>query len=120
MEILGSTISYEFQACCQSSASGCCNRSHTHVVVARPLAGPVVQFFPMGTVSVNSGLSCRLDTLREKNAVKILVNCAYARKGTSASRNAAIAAAKLTKDAKCLQQLRECNGLEIIHNYVRI
>lgn len=77
-------------------------------------------FFPMGTVSVNSGLSCRLDTLREKNAVKILVNCAYARKGTSASRNAAIAAAKLTKDAKCLQQLRECNGLEIIHNYVRI
>lgn len=62
----------------------------------------------------------RLEQLREENAVKILVECAYARKGTSASRNAAIAAAKLTKDAKCLEQLRECNGLEIIHNYVKI
>ena len=62
----------------------------------------------------------RLEQLREENAVKILVECAYARKGTSASRSAAIAAAKLTKDAKCLEQLRECNGLEIIHNYVKI
>lgn len=63
---------------------------------------------------------CRLDTLRKGNAVKVLIECAYARKGTSASRNAAIAAAKLSQDPQCLEQLRECNGLEVIHNYVKV
>jgi hypothetical protein len=63
---------------------------------------------------------CRLKALREQAAVKTLVECAYTRKGTSASRNAAIAAAKLCKDPQCLEQLRACNGFEVIRSYVKI
>ena len=49
-----------------------------------------------------------------------LVDMAYKRHGTPASRNAAIAAAKLAQDPLCLQQMRECHGFEKIHAYVAI
>ena len=57
--------------------------------------------------------------LARLHAVKALIDCAYRRKGTPASRNAGIAAAKLAKDETCLQQLRDCNGLEVIYSYVK-
>lgn len=47
------------------------------------------------------------------------MDCAKQRKGSPASRNAGIAAAKLAKDAACLEQLRECNGLEVFYSYVK-
>jgi hypothetical protein len=63
---------------------------------------------------------CRsLPTLRRINAVKALIECALRRKGSPASRNAGIAAAKLAQDEACLEQLRECNGLDIIYSYVK-
>ena len=63
---------------------------------------------------------CRsVSELRQLQAVKALVECAKLRKGAPASRNAGIAAAKLAKDATCLEQLRECNGLEVIYSYVK-
>lgn len=47
------------------------------------------------------------------------MHCVIHRKGSPASRNAGIAAAKLAKDAGCLEQFRECNGLDVIYNYVK-
>ena len=57
--------------------------------------------------------------MKEQDAMKALIDCAYKRKGTAASRNAAIAAAKLAQDPECLQQLRDCNGLDVIYSYVK-
>ena len=57
--------------------------------------------------------------LAKIDAVKALIECAYTRKGSPASRNAGIAAAKLSRDQACLEQLRACNGLDIIYSYVK-
>lgn len=53
------------------------------------------------------------------DAVPALIECAYNRKGCPASRNAAIAAAKLSRDPVCMEQLRACNGLDVIYSYVK-
>lgn len=58
--------------------------------------------------------------LRRADAVKVLVDVAYAGKGNASSKNAAIALAKMAKDQVMLDRLRELHGLEIIYQYVRV
>lgn len=60
-----------------------------------------------------------LALLRKQQAVAALVGLAYRGKGNPASKNAAIALAKLAQDAAMLDQLRELHGLEIIYQYVK-
>lgn len=54
---------------------------------------------------------------REAGSVAALVKVAYDGEGNSASRNAAIALARLAKDAGMLDGLRELHGIEIIYKY---
>lgn len=51
--------------------------------------------------------------------MQLLTRTAYDRKGTAASKNAAITLAKLACDGQCRDELRECHGFEIIHSYVK-
>ena len=65
--------------------------------------------------------TCREQQIRlaDMGAVQVLTNVAYTLKGTPASRNAAIALAKLAQHKPCHEQLREFHGFEIIHAYVK-
>lgn len=58
--------------------------------------------------------------LHKADAVKVLVDIAYKGKGSPSSKNAAIALAKLAKDERMLERLRDLHGLEIIYQYVRV
>ncbi len=57
--------------------------------------------------------------LREAGAVPALVRVAYEGKGNTASKNAAIALARMAHDPDMLQQLRDLHGIEIIYQYVK-
>eukprot|EP00892_Ulva_mutabilis_P008357 jgi/Ulvmu1/5894/UM026_0015.1 len=61
-----------------------------------------------------------ISALKHQGVVVGLVNMVHKRHGTLASRNAAIAVAKLAKDPSCLHQLRECHGFEKIYSLVKI
>ncbi|GAX78335.1 hypothetical protein CEUSTIGMA_g5777.t1 [Chlamydomonas eustigma] len=65
----------------------------------------------------------RLDTalteLVGADAVKPLVQVAHEGKGSTASKNAAIALARMSRHPKLLERLRELHGVEIIYQYVR-
>lgn len=58
--------------------------------------------------------------MKDRNVVAGLVDMAYRRNGTPASKNAAITAAKLAQNPECLEQMRECHGFEKIHSYVKV
>ncbi|KAG1662073.1 hypothetical protein FOA52_005320 [Chlamydomonas sp. UWO 241] len=60
-----------------------------------------------------------LPLLAELDAVAPLVAVAYEGRGNVASKNAAIALARMAKAQKMLERLRELHGLEIIYQYVR-
>lgn len=57
--------------------------------------------------------------LREMDAVAALVKVAYDGKGNTASKNAAIALARMAHDTAMLERLRELHGIEIIYQYVK-
>jgi len=57
--------------------------------------------------------------LRQADAVHALVQAAYDGKGNCASKNAAIALAKLAKDEQMMERLKELHGVEIIYQYVK-
>lgn len=52
-------------------------------------------------------------------AVPALINLAHRHELEQARQNAGIALARLSKDAKNLEQLKELHGIEIIHHYVK-
>lgn len=60
-----------------------------------------------------------LPMLHGLDAVAPLLRVAHAGRGNVASKNAAIALAKLAKHPPMLQRLRDLHGLEIIYTYVR-
>lgn len=60
-----------------------------------------------------------LPKLKSKDAVAPLVKVAYDGKGNTASKNAAIALAKMAQDPGMLERLRELHGIEIIYQYVK-
>ncbi len=60
-----------------------------------------------------------LGLLREADPVPLLLGVAYEGRGSTASKNAAIALARLAHDPKMLEQLRELHGIEIIYQYVK-
>lgn len=60
-----------------------------------------------------------LAALREADAVAALVRVAYDGKGNAASKNAAIALARMAHDPRMLERLRELHGVEIIYQYVK-
>lgn len=60
-----------------------------------------------------------LPLLQQLDAVAPLVKVAYDGKGNTASKNAAIAMARLAHDAAMLERLRELHGIEIIYQYVK-
>lgn len=66
--------------------------------------------------------TCRslIPVLRDRSVVTSLVDMAYKRHGSPASRNAAITAAKLAQDPSCLQEMRDCHGFEKIHKYIAV
>ena len=61
----------------------------------------------------------RLPLLKSLDAVAPLVAVAYAGKGNTASKNAAITLARLSHDPDLIERLRELHGLEIIYRYVK-
>ncbi|KAG2500046.1 hypothetical protein HYH03_002326 [Edaphochlamys debaryana] len=60
-----------------------------------------------------------LPALRQADAVPPLVAVAYEGKGNAASKNAAIALARMAADSAMLEKLRELHGIEIIYQYVK-
>ncbi len=60
-----------------------------------------------------------LPLLARQDAVGALVRVAYEGKGDAASKNAAIALARMARDEGMMARLRELHGLEIIYQYVR-
>ncbi|MEW5303261.1 MAG: hypothetical protein WDW36_005969 [Sanguina aurantia] len=60
-----------------------------------------------------------LPLLRGLDAVAPLVRVAYEGKGNTASKNAAIALARLAHDTVMMERLRDLHGLEIIYKYVK-
>jgi hypothetical protein len=61
----------------------------------------------------------RLPLLAAADAVGPLVRVAYEGRGNTASKNAAIALARMAHDPRMLERLRELNGIEIIYRYVK-
>ncbi len=57
--------------------------------------------------------------LRQLDAVEVLVRVAHDGRGDAASRNAAIALARLARDGAMMARLKELHGLEVIYQYVR-
>lgn len=64
-------------------------------------------------------LCCAAPRLRGLDAVAPLVKVAYDGKGDTASKNAAIALARMAHDPAMLERLRELHGIEIIYQYVK-
>lgn len=60
-----------------------------------------------------------LPLLQRADAVAPLVKVAYEGKGNTASKNAAIALARMAHDPAMLERLRELHGVEIIYQYVK-
>ncbi|GIL42713.1 hypothetical protein Vafri_646 [Volvox africanus] len=60
-----------------------------------------------------------LGTLREADPVPVLVAVAYEGRGNTASKNAAIALARMAHEPDMLEKLRELHGIEIIYQYVK-
>ncbi|KXZ56527.1 hypothetical protein GPECTOR_1g473 [Gonium pectorale] len=60
-----------------------------------------------------------LPLLREADPVPALVGVAYEGRGNTASKNAAIALARLAQEPTMLERLRELHGIEIIYQYVK-
>ncbi|GFR41120.1 hypothetical protein Agub_g1764 [Astrephomene gubernaculifera] len=60
-----------------------------------------------------------LPVLRAAEPVPPLVKVAYDGRGNTASKNAAIALARLAHDPAMLEKLRELHGIEIIYQYVK-
>ncbi|GLC44336.1 hypothetical protein PLESTB_000480900 [Pleodorina starrii] len=61
----------------------------------------------------------QLAVLRAADPVPALVGVAYEGRGNAASKNAAIALARLAHDPAMLEKLRELHGIEIIYQYVK-
>jgi len=59
-----------------------------------------------------------LSKLSEADAVPSLIEVAHKRKGPCC-KNAGIALARMSRDPKCMERLRELHGIEIIYNYVK-
>jgi hypothetical protein len=57
--------------------------------------------------------------LRELSAVAKLIRIAHQGKGNTASKNAAIALARMAHDPAMLESIREQHGIEIIYQYVK-
>jgi hypothetical protein len=67
-----------------------------------------------------AGEPCWHIQLAQVDAVGVLVAVAYAHgRGSAVARNAAIALARMAKDACLMDRLRELHGVEIIYQYVR-
>ncbi|EFJ51905.1 hypothetical protein VOLCADRAFT_86877 [Volvox carteri f. nagariensis] len=60
-----------------------------------------------------------LALLRDADPVPVLVGVAYEGRGNTASKNAAIALARLAHEPTMLERLRELHGIEIIYQYVK-
>ncbi|GLI69147.1 hypothetical protein VaNZ11_013704 [Volvox africanus] len=60
-----------------------------------------------------------LGTLRKADPVPALVAVAYEGRGNTASKNAAIALARMAHEPDMLEKLRELHGIEIIYQYVK-
>ena len=61
----------------------------------------------------------QLPALRAADAVAPLVRLAYEGAGNTASKNAAIALARMAHDQAMLERVRELHGIEIIYQYVK-
>eukprot|EP00879_Flechtneria_rotunda_P020193 GHRR01021234.1.p1 GENE.GHRR01021234.1~~GHRR01021234.1.p1 ORF type:complete len:471 (+),score=227.45 GHRR01021234.1:622-2034(+) len=57
--------------------------------------------------------------LYQADVVLALTKVAHAGKGNAASKNAAIALARMAKDGRMMERLKELHGIEIIYQYVR-
>lgn len=85
-----------------------------------PLAGEATKGNSALCLGHFAAESCWHDQLHQADAVKTLVDIAYAGKGNGSSKNAAIALAKMATDERMLERLRVLHGLEIIYQYVRV